>query len=71
MAADGRQAGLDGDRDVGPEPQRPLSFDDERQDALQEDGLAADEILAALDPREDEQVLDQAVQPLGFGRDVR
>ena len=53
-----------------PEPERPLAIDDDRQDALEEDRLAADEVLAALDPREDEQVLDEPVEPLGLGGDV-
>ena len=35
-----------------------------RQHALEQDGLATDEVLATLDPREDEQVFDEPVQAL-------
>ena len=70
VAAHGRQPGRDDSRDVRPEPDRPLALDDRRQDPLEEDRLAADELLAALDAGEDEQVLDEAVESLGLGRDV-
>ena len=53
-----------------PEPDRPFALDDRRQDPLEEDRLAADELLAALDASKDEQVLDEAVESLGLGRDV-
>ena len=70
VAAHGRQARRDDGRDVRPEPDRPLALDDRRQDPLEEDRLAADQLLAALDAGKDQQVLDQAVESLGLGRDV-
>jgi hypothetical protein len=70
MAADGGQARRDGHRDVGPEPQLAFALDDRWQDVLEQDRLAAGDVLAALDPGEDEEVLDQAVQPLRLGRDI-
>ena len=70
MAAHGRQPGRDDRGDVRPEPDRPFALDDRRQDALEEDRLAADQLLAALDAGKDEQVLDEPVEPLGLGRDV-
>ena len=56
--------------DCGAEPDLPLALDDRRQDALEEDRLAADQFLAALDAGEHQQVLDQPVESFGLGRDV-
>ena len=53
-----------------PTQQRAFAFDDRGQHPLEQNGLAADEVLAAFDPGEDQQVLDQPLEPLGLGRDV-
>ena len=52
-------------------PQRSLPLHDQRQDALQQDRLVAGQVLAAFHAGKDQQVLDEPVEPLRLGGDVR